>query len=447
MTSDHSPPDSTASLDALWESLDDDDIPPALDPRSSHQAQRALPAELRDTVLPPSSAREYPQTMVELGNLGDLDDLGFAAPAPHVPLPSDGMPTPVPTGGPTPPAPSPEPSTAVDPVRVAMDPPPRFSPAAYLDPTAPAPVYPDPEPPPVGLVLASEEELFLGEASPNDAPISLDPSIQLRSTLANPALPRRAPFSGPSNPRASVATAAAGGRAGAATRPQAPRPAGRPPPAGIPIPRAPSIPPAAGAWENTPGELEVLPFDGAVTSPATPPSSSSPASSGKAPNSAGLRLGRSTPPMDEGDRVTPLAAEPALDAIGDRLREMVLRFDAHNFSGALGLAESVLASEPGNAEARRCAESCRDAMAQKYLSRLGGRRSVLRIRMSPEEIRSLSLDHRAGFLLSFIDGSMSIEEVLDVSSMPELDALRMMFELLEQGVIEIEPPRGPAARR
>jgi hypothetical protein len=42
---------------------------------------------------------------------------------------------------------------------------------------------------------------------------------------------------------------------------------------------------------------------------------------------------------------------------------------------------------------------------------------------------------------------MSIDEALDVSSMPELDALRIMFELRMQGVIEIaEPNRRPGRR-
>jgi hypothetical protein len=61
--------------------------------------------------------------------------------------------------------------------------------------------------------------------------------------------------------------------------------------------------------------------------------------------------------------------------------------------------------------------------------------------MGPEEIRWLSLDHRSGFLLSFVDGMTPIDDVLDVSSMPELDALRILFELRTQGVIDIVEPQ------
>jgi hypothetical protein len=134
-------------------------------------------------------------------------------------------------------------------------------------------------------------------------------------------------------------------------------------------------------------------------------------------------------------------------SLADRAREMMSLFEARNFSSALVIAESVLLSDPGHAQAKRCAESCRDMLTEKYLSNLGGRSSIPRVTMGAEEVRWLSLDHRSGFLLSFIDGSMSIEEVLDVSSMPELDALRIMFELRMQGVIEIdEADRRPGRR-
>jgi hypothetical protein len=59
------------------------------------------------------------------------------------------------------------------------------------------------------------------------------------------------------------------------------------------------------------------------------------------------------------------------------------------------------------------------------------------VAIQQEEIRWLSLDHRAGFLLSLIDGSLSIEELLDVCGMPRLDALRILFGLFDQRVIAL----------
>jgi hypothetical protein len=52
-----------------------------------------------------------------------------------------------------------------------------------------------------------------------------------------------------------------------------------------------------------------------------------------------------------------------------------------------------------------------------------------------EQLRWLSIDHRAGFLLSHVDGVSSLEMILDVSGMPLLDALKILAELQQQRVI------------
>jgi hypothetical protein len=57
------------------------------------------------------------------------------------------------------------------------------------------------------------------------------------------------------------------------------------------------------------------------------------------------------------------------------------------------------------------------------------------IAMSPEQLRRLPLDHRAGFLLSLMDGSMDLETVVEVSAMPRSDALRAVRDLFESGVV------------
>ena len=93
--------------------------------------------------------------------------------------------------------------------------------------------------------------------------------------------------------------------------------------------------------------------------------------------------------------------------------------------------------DPENAEALLFAEHCRDVLKQMYLSRLGGIKRVPHIMMSREQQRWLALDHRAGFVLSLVDGTSSIDEILDISGMPELDALRILVELQQQNVIQV----------
>ena len=49
----------------------------------------------------------------------------------------------------------------------------------------------------------------------------------------------------------------------------------------------------------------------------------------------------------------------------------------------------------------------------------------------------LSLDHRAGFIVSFIDGANTIEDMIDISGVPRTEVLRVLDELLAQGAISL----------
>ena len=94
-------------------------------------------------------------------------------------------------------------------------------------------------------------------------------------------------------------------------------------------------------------------------------------------------------------------------------------------------------SSPNHEEARRCHDRCTDVLSQMYLARLGSLAQAVRVAVPNDQIRWLSLDHRAGFLLSLVDGHSTIEEILDISGMPRLDALRILYGLLDQRVIAL----------
>ena len=111
------------------------------------------------------------------------------------------------------------------------------------------------------------------------------------------------------------------------------------------------------------------------------------------------------------------------------------RFAMGDFSGALDVADQILNRSPQDPEARSLADKCREVLLDMYSSRISGLEKVPHIAMSADQIRWLSLDHRAGFLLSMIDGISSIDDLLDVSGMQRLDALRILCSLLDQKVI------------
>ena len=137
----------------------------------------------------------------------------------------------------------------------------------------------------------------------------------------------------------------------------------------------------------------------------------------------------SAPEHDDGPTSRPERTSPQSD-----MRD---RFALGDFSGALEVAVSLLEEDPMNAEAASYAESCREKLFSMYAAKLGSMEEIPRVIVPPDQVRWLTLDHRAGFVLSCIDGYSSIEEILDVSGMSPLDALKVLHELLQQRIIAV----------
>jgi hypothetical protein len=57
------------------------------------------------------------------------------------------------------------------------------------------------------------------------------------------------------------------------------------------------------------------------------------------------------------------------------------------------------------------------------------------VSVTPEVLLKLPLDHRAGFLLSLMDGSMDLETLVELSAMARADTLRLVRDLFDSSVI------------
>lgn len=128
---------------------------------------------------------------------------------------------------------------------------------------------------------------------------------------------------------------------------------------------------------------------------------------------------------------------PELASRDALLADLRSRHELGDFTGALEVAERLLAADPGDTEAARYAELFRGILTEMHTARLGSLRGIPAVCIPEDRVRWLSLDHRAGFLLSLVDGRSSVEELLDMSGMPRLDALLILHELKEQGIIEV----------
>lgn len=128
---------------------------------------------------------------------------------------------------------------------------------------------------------------------------------------------------------------------------------------------------------------------------------------------------------------------PTAPPRGPNADELERAYAVGDYTRALEISEGILARAPDDAKARRYARDCREVLTQMFVSRIGPLDQVVTVVVRQEEVQWLSLDHRAGFLLSLVDGQSTVDELLDISGMSRLDALRIIHDLEKRHVVQL----------
>ncbi len=132
---------------------------------------------------------------------------------------------------------------------------------------------------------------------------------------------------------------------------------------------------------------------------------------------------------------SPVSAPPQeseLDALMTGAREL---FELGDFSGSLELVEKVLRTDAGHEGARAYLKRNEATLTRMYESKLGAMSTVPRQLVPPDEVIWLNMHHRAGFILSQVDGMLSYEDLLEVSGMDRFDTVRILADLVQNGII------------
>jgi hypothetical protein len=130
----------------------------------------------------------------------------------------------------------------------------------------------------------------------------------------------------------------------------------------------------------------------------------------------------------------PVPKDPHSEAVRklERARELQ-KMDDHSGARELLLeAQALWPDLTGLADALARSEN---KLQTIYESKIGKLSAVPRVRLKEDEVIWLNLDHRAGFMLAQIDGTLSFEDLFSVSGMSRLDTARILAQLLDQRVI------------
>ena len=111
------------------------------------------------------------------------------------------------------------------------------------------------------------------------------------------------------------------------------------------------------------------------------------------------------------------------------------RLDDH--SRAVIAVELAQVEDPDSAAAHKIIHRERDNIVAIYQGQLGNLEARPRLSRPFHELAGEAIEARAAFLLSRIDGTMSFEEIIDVSGMPRIEALRYLSTLLVRGILTV----------
>ncbi|HEV8321792.1 MAG TPA: hypothetical protein VG389_09280 [Myxococcota bacterium] len=128
--------------------------------------------------------------------------------------------------------------------------------------------------------------------------------------------------------------------------------------------------------------------------------------------------------------------------LGALMKRAVSLHALGDFSGSMALVEKVLSSDPAHREAREYLGRNQETLQAMYESKIGSLQQIPLVAIPQGEIVWLNLDHRAGFVLSQIDGETCFEDVIDMCAMPRLEVVRIFAELLAENVIRVKTPHG-----
>ena len=152
------------------------------------------------------------------------------------------------------------------------------------------------------------------------------------------------------------------------------------------------------------------------------------------------------------DEILGDAPPVATAAEADPLAPIEVMIAARDFSGGLVAAEALLERSPGHEGAGRLAEQCRLALADLYQAHVGGGADVPHLAVPAASLGEHGIDRWAAYLVSRFDGQSTIDELIDLTGFTRLDTLRLLYELVQRGIVRIErrvvaepqPPSGGA---
>jgi len=142
--------------------------------------------------------------------------------------------------------------------------------------------------------------------------------------------------------------------------------------------------------------------------------------------------------IDEVDRNAP-ASEPREEKTRRRISTLIDQAQVwaatSELDKAVAAIDLALSEDPNSALAQKLIHRNRDTIMAVFQGFLGDLARQPMLARPLHELGAAPISPRAAFLLSRVDGNLSLDEILDVSGMPRLEAYRYLCQLFLRGIL------------
>ena len=143
------------------------------------------------------------------------------------------------------------------------------------------------------------------------------------------------------------------------------------------------------------------------------------------------------------DEIETPGSEPPNESKEDRTRRRITALierammwsTAGELDKAVAAVDLALSEDPNSALAQKLIHRNREAIMTTFQAYMGDLERQPQLARPLHELASAPISPRAAFLLSRIDGMLTIDEILDVSGMPRLEAYRHLCQLFLRGIL------------
>ncbi len=107
-----------------------------------------------------------------------------------------------------------------------------------------------------------------------------------------------------------------------------------------------------------------------------------------------------------------------------------------DWEGALDMLRAV-DGEPASLEYEAMVELVRSRLLREYTERIGNRDGVPALRGAAADLTGFNLPSDAGFMISLIDGTTRLSDLISLCGMDAFEALRIVINLLDADIVEM----------